>query len=173
MPNADTELKKRMLDKHRDLKMKEAEMETNKEKKLEEKAEKQREKAVKWVSRGIAPSMGKRHETKADRLEHEAHEHHMKAESYKLEAKSLELERKSYDPPKEEKKTPARPGMAGSKSAAASKTTELKKDGDKKTETTTIKKDAPAAQEKKSEPIVQEKKVEQTQHIPQTGSSTA
>lgn len=42
LPNPDLELKKRMLDKHRDLKMKEAEMETNKEKKLEEKADKQR-----------------------------------------------------------------------------------------------------------------------------------
>lgn len=163
MPNAELELKKRMLDKHRDLKMKEAEMETNKEKKLEEKAEKQREKAVKWVSRGIAPSMGKRHETKADRLEHQAHEHHMKAEGYKLEAKALELERKSYDPPKEDKKTPARPGMSGSKTAA--------KPVEKKTETTTTKA-APASLEKKSEPV-QEKKVEQTQQLPQTGSSTA
>lgn len=42
VPDPDIELKKRLLDKERDLKIKEAEMESNKEKKLEEKAEKQR-----------------------------------------------------------------------------------------------------------------------------------
>jgi len=106
LPDSDLELKKRMLDKHRDLKMKEVEMETNKEKKLEEKADKQREKAVKWVARG-SQNFAKRHTVKADNLEREAHDHHMKAEAYKLEARALELERKQYDPPKEEKKPAA------------------------------------------------------------------
>jgi hypothetical protein len=42
--------------------------------------------------------MATRHESRADKLELKAHEHHMRAEGYKLEAKTLETERKVHSP---------------------------------------------------------------------------
>ncbi len=48
---------------------------------------------MKWTAKGVN-SMSVRHQSKADKLELAAHEHHMRAEQYKLEAKTLETERK-------------------------------------------------------------------------------
>jgi len=106
-PVAEVELKKRLLDGQRELKEKQAEMEADKEKKLEEKADKHRTKAVKWIGRGFLPMMATRHETKATALDVKANEHFMAAEQLRLQAKAIDKERKSYDPPKEERKKPA------------------------------------------------------------------
>lgn len=117
-PNYEIELKKRLLDGQRELKEKQADMEADKEKKLEEKADKHRTKAVKWIGRGF-PSMATRHESKATALDVKANEHFMAAEQLRLQAKAIDKERKSYDPPKEERKKPAAKTAVMKKPAAA------------------------------------------------------
>jgi len=103
------ELTKRLLDNDREVQLKYADMEADKQKKLEDKAEKQRAKAAKWKSRNVN-AMVHKHEKKAAKLEMEAHTHYMKAEDYKTTAKELERQRKQYDPPQDKKDEKKQPG---------------------------------------------------------------
>eukprot|EP01111_Echinosteliopsis_oligospora_P013576 TRINITY_DN48_c1_g1_i2.p1 TRINITY_DN48_c1_g1~~TRINITY_DN48_c1_g1_i2.p1 ORF type:complete len:315 (-),score=122.78 TRINITY_DN48_c1_g1_i2:95-1039(-) len=110
-PIYEIELKKRLLDGQRELKEKQADMESDKEKKLEEKADKHRTKAVKWIGRGY-PGLASRHEKSATKFDLKANEHYMVAEQLRAQAKAIDRERKSFDPPKEEKKKPAAKAVA-------------------------------------------------------------
>jgi len=107
-PVSELELRKRMLDNNREVQLKYADMEADKQKKLEDKAEKHRVKAAKWKARHMEAFVH-RHEKKCVKLEQKAHTHYMKAEEYKAAAKQIETERKQYDPPsdKKEEKKPA------------------------------------------------------------------
>lgn len=116
-PIYQVELNKRLLDGQRELKEKQADMEADKEKKLEEKADKHRTKAVKWIGRGF-PGMAARHERNATKLDVEANKHYMVAEQLRAQAKAIDRERKSFDPPKEEKKKPVAKNAAMRRPAA-------------------------------------------------------
>jgi len=107
---SEIELKKRILDNNHELQLKYADMESDKEKKLEQKADKQRKKAAQWKAKGTS-SFVSRHEAKSEKLEKQAHIHHMASENYKMAAKQIENERKMYDPPVE-RKAPLKSGPA-------------------------------------------------------------
>lgn len=117
-PIYQVELNKRLLDGQRELKEKQADMEADKEKKLEEKADKHRTKAVKWIGRGF-PGMAARHEKNATKLDVEANKHYMMAEQLRSQAKAIDRERKAFDPPKEEKKKPVSKNAAVRRPAAS------------------------------------------------------
>jgi len=141
------ELNKRLLDNRHETELKYADMEADRQKKWEDKAEKQRDKAAKWKAKGWA-HMVSRHEQKAQKYEIKAHVHQMAAEDYKSKAKVIEDQRRMFDPPSE-KKAPL-PGAAADKKVDTTKSnaaandanarkdapkTDLTKGDEKKTDT--------------------------------------
>lgn len=100
---AELELTKRLLENKRETNLKYADTESDKQKKLEDKADKVRGKAAQWNLKGVS-FLVHMHEKKTEKLERKAHEHQMKSDDYKLIAKKLEEERKAYDPPEDKSK---------------------------------------------------------------------